>query len=152
MALTQQGAQYKNRDHLVRTERFSGEAMDDLASQVAAVRNQLNAGLTGPPDPPSAPSALQVTTNGSGLFSATIQHNNAPAGTQYVFQYSTSANFTDGATTTEILTHTPGITTTWQKSLPGQKLYFKVAAKFPASEMGSWVYLGSGASPTLREP
>lgn len=146
MALTQKGATYKNQSELQRRDRILGEALDDLASQVAAARSQGNFGLQGAPGPPSPPTALQVSAQ-AGLFSATIVHNNAPAGTQYVLQYSASKNFLNPIS--ELLTHTPNITTSWQKSLPGTQLYLRVAAKFPASELSAWTYVGSSASPTL---
>ena len=146
MALTQQGATYKNQSELQRRDRILGEALDDLASQAAAARNQGNYGLNGPPDPPSAPTALQVTA-ASGLFTATVIHHSAPAGTQYILQHSTTPNFQNPIS--ETLNSADGIQTTWQRSLPGQKLYFRIAPKFPASPVGKWVYAGSSASPSL---
>jgi hypothetical protein len=147
MALTQPGATYKNQTHLARENRLLGEALDDIASQAAAARIQGNYGLTGPPAPPSSPSALQITA-APGLVTASVAHNDAPAGTQYVLQYSTTPNFQNPIS--EVLTHTPGITTTWQKSLPvGTRVYLRIGAKFPASTLGSWVYYGTSAAPTM---
>lgn len=147
MALSQKGATYRNQSELQRRDRILGEALDHLASQVATVRVQGNYGLDGSAAPPSSPTALQVTA-ASGLFTATVIHSDAPAGTQYVLQYSATRNFENPIS--EVLSHTPGIATTWQKSLPvGTKLYLKVAAKFPASPLGPWVYVGTSASPTL---
>jgi hypothetical protein len=146
MALTQKGATYKNQSELQRRDRILGEALDDLASQVAATRTQGNYGLQGAPDPPSPPTALQVTA-ASGLFTATVIHHSAPAGTQYVLQHSTTPNFLNPIS--EILGSAPGVMTTWQRSLPNQKLYFRIAPKFPASPVGKWVYVGTSASPSL---
>jgi hypothetical protein len=146
MPLTQPGATYKNQSELRRRDRILGDALDDLASQTAAARLQGNYGLSGPPNPPSGPAALQVSHQ-AGIFTATVVHANAPAGTQYVLQYATTPNFQNPIT--EVLNSTPGIPTTWQKSLPGQKLYFKIAPKFPASALGPWVYAGTSASPSL---
>src|ERR1017187_1932585 len=144
MALTQLGAQYINQSALRRQDSILGDALDDLASQVAAARNQGNYGQKGPPAPPSPPTVLQVKSS-TGLLTATIVHNTAPAGTQYVLQYSTTKNFQNPIS--EVLTHTPSITTTWQKSLPaGGAYYLRVAAKFPASPLGAWVYYGTSVS------
>jgi|SRR5580700_5797861 hypothetical protein len=147
MALTQTGATYKNQSELQRRDRILGEGLDDIASQVAAARIQGNFGLNGPPDPPSAPTALQVTAE-SGIFTATVIHHSAPAGTQYILQHSTAPNFPAASTISETLNSAPGIQTTWQRSLPGKQLYFRIAPKFPASPIGRWVYVGTSASPT----
>lgn len=145
MPYTQPGALYKNAAHIERQDRLLGEALSDIASQVAAARNQGNFGTNAPPDPPSAPAALHVSAT-TGLLTATVLHSNAPAGTQYVLQYSTTTNFKNAIS--ELLTHTPAIPTTWQKALPaGAKYYLRVAAKFPASNLGSWVYFGTAAAP-----
>lgn len=147
MALSQRGATYKNQSELQRRDRILGEALDDLASQVQAARSQGNFGLAGAPASPSPPAALQVVP-ATGLLTATIVHKNAPPGTQYVLQYSTTTNFLNPIS--EVLTHTPNITTTWQKSLPiGGHYYLRVAPKFPASPLGPWVYYGTSASPTV---
>ena len=146
MALSQTGATYKNQSELQRRDRILGEGLDDLASQIQAIRTQGNFGQNGAVNPPSTPTALQVTAS-SGLFKASIVHANAPPGTQYVLQYSTTKNFQSPIS--ELLTHTPGIPTTWQKSLPGQQLSFRIAAKFPGSSLGAWVYAGSSVAPTL---
>jgi hypothetical protein len=147
MALSQKGATYKNQAELSRKDRLLGEGLDDLASQVAAVRLQGNFGKNGAISAPSSPTALQVTPT-AGLLTATIVHNSAPAGTQYVLQYSTAKNFLNPIS--EVLTHTPSITTTWQKALPaGGQYYLRVAAKFPASPLGSWVYYGTPAAPVV---
>jgi hypothetical protein len=145
MALTQTGAKYKNQSELQRRDRILGEALDDLASQRAAIAIQGNFGLNGPPDPPSTPTALQVTA-ASGLFTATVIHHSAPAGTQYVLQHSTTPNFQNPIS--ETLNSVDGVATTWQRSLPGQQLYFRIASKFPASPISKWVYVGTSASPT----
>jgi hypothetical protein len=147
MALTQTGAKYKNQSELQRRDRILGEGLDDLASQIAAARIQGNFGLNGPPSPPSTPTALQVTA-ASGLFTATVIHHSAPAGTQYVLQHSTAPNFPPGSTISETLNSVDGVSTTWQRSLPGQQLYFRIASKFPASPISKWVYVGTSASPT----
>jgi hypothetical protein len=145
MALTQTGATYKNQSHLQKQDRLLGQGLDDLASQIQTIRTQGNFGQAGQISPPSSPSALQVTA-ASGLFTARVTHNSAPAGTQYVLQYAASPNFQNPIS--EVLTHTPTITTTWQKTLPtGTALYFRIAAKFPASGLGPWVYAGGSASP-----
>jgi hypothetical protein len=146
MALTQKGATYKNQSELQRRDRILGEGLDDLASQIAAIRLQGNYGKNGSILPPSSPAALQVTA-ASGLFTATVIHNSPPAGTQYVLQYSSSPNFTNPIS--ELLTSVPGVPTTWQKSFAaGTQLYFKIASKFAASNLGPWLYVGNSANPT----
>lgn len=146
MARYHSGANYENQSHLQGKDRMLGEALDDIASQVAVLRTQGNFGQKGAPSPPSAPSAINVIAS-SGLFTATIAHNNPPAGTHYVLQYSTTPNFQSPIS--EVLQAVPGIPTAWMRSLPNQALYFRVAAKFPASALGAWVYMGSAASPVM---
>ena len=148
MAIYHQGANYENQAEIQRRDRIAAAAFDDLASQVAVIREQGNFAQKGTIAPPSSPAAIRVTAL-NGLFSASIQHNSPPDGTRYVLQYSPSPNFPSGATFTEVIESTPGIVTTWQKYLPNQGLYFRVAAKFPASSLGAWVYLGSQPAPVL---
>ncbi len=140
MALSQKGATYKNQAYIRQLDPKLAEALDDVASQVQAVRTQGNFGTTGTPAAPSAPSAVSASAL-NGLFTANITHPNAPAGTTWVLQYSTSSQFTNPISTT--LAHP-----VWQDSLPQQKLYFRAAAKFPASPQSSWTYFGSGTTPT----
>jgi|ERR1039458_1632239 hypothetical protein len=137
MALSRNGAGYVGRENV--KDQYDLEAKDDLANQIAAVRVQANLGKDGPPDPPSKPSGLAVSSQ-SKLFTATILHPNAPPGTQWVLQYSTSPNFQ--APITVGLLHN-----TWQSFLPGQTLFFRVAAKFAASEQTAWTYLGTSVQP-----
>ncbi len=111
------------------------------------MRAQGNYGIDGALAPPSSPTALQVTA-ASGLFTATVAHHSAPAGTRYVLQYASTPNFLSPIS--EELGSTSGIATTWQKSLPsGTGLYFRIASKFPASNLGPWVYVGNTAGPQL---
>jgi hypothetical protein len=148
MSLSQKGARYRNQSELQRKDRILGEALDDIVSKNRAVLIQGNFGEDGPPEPPSTPTALRVTAV-NGLFTASVIHNSPPAGTRYILQHSTTPNFPDGNTVTEELGTVESVTTTWQRSLPGQQLYFRVASKFPASKIGPWVYLGSAGKPTL---
>lgn len=137
--LTQKGATYSNRAHILNQSRLLAQALDDIASQVEAVRSQGNFGVNGSASPPSAPSALQASVK-SGLFTVTIVHPNAPAGTQWRLQYSSSPQFTNPIDVG--LLHP-----VFQASLPQQVLYFRAAAKFPASEQSAWTYFGSSAKP-----
>lgn len=137
MALAQKGADYDYRDHI--DDPHVKGALDDIASKLQAVILQGNYGPKGIPQPPSTPSALQVSVLGS-LFSATIVHQNAPLGTRWILQYSTSPSFANP------ISEELG-TMTWQKSLPSQALYLRVAAKFPASAQTPWVYAGSSSNP-----
>jgi hypothetical protein len=78
----------------------------------------------------------------AGFGRATITHNNAPAGAQYVLQYSTNPGFSSYVEVDN------GSSLTWQQYLKGQTLYFRAAARFLSSEKSPWVYYGSQASPT----
>src|ERR1017187_5777165 len=111
MALSQKGASYPYRENI--KDQYVQAAHDDHASKIQAILQQGNFGAAGIPDPPSAPTALQVTA-ASGLFTATVTHNSAPAGTEYVLQYSSSPNFLNPIS--EVLKYTPGIVTNWLKS------------------------------------
>lgn len=133
-------AGYVNRDHVHRNDKYVGEAMDDVASQVAAVMRQGNFTAKGSPAPPSKPASLSVSSV-NGLVTATIQHPDAPAGTQWVLRYSTSPTFQNAIT--ETLSHP-----VWQRYLPQQSIFFKVTAKFPASSESDPIYFGTSVSPT----
>lgn len=111
------------------------------AALARAILTQGNYGAKGTPALPSAPASLAVTAS-PRLFTATIVQNNPPAGVRYVLQYSNTPNFQSP------ISEELG-TTTWPRSLPSQKLYFRVAAKFPASTLTAWVYAGSAAAPAL---
>jgi hypothetical protein len=137
--LNQKGASYSNRAYILGKDRLLVEALDDIASPVQAILIQGNFGRDGTPDPPSAPTALQASAL-NGLFTVTIVHPNAPAGTQWRLQYSSSPNFTNPIDVG--LLHP-----NWQASLPQQVLYFRAAAKFSASAQSAWTYLGSSAKP-----
>ncbi len=141
MALSQKGASYKNRAHIVNDNRLLAEALDDLASQTQAALTQGNFGKNGTSAPPSAPTAIQVTAQ-AGLFTATIVHPNAPAGVTWVLEYASNPQFKNAITVG--LAHPM-----WQASLPGQVLYFRTAAKFPSSAQSAWMYLGSSAKPAF---
>ena len=143
MALSQKGAGYDRREHIA--DPYVREALDDLASQTQAIRTQGNFGAKGIVSPPTAPAALSVSVSAAGIYTANVLHKNPPTGTRYVLQYSTSPNFSNPVS--EELGANPGIPITWQKSLPGQKLSFRVAAKFSASDLTAWVYFGTSASP-----
>ena len=139
MALSQKGANYKNRALLLNRDRLLAEALDDIASQAQSSLTQGNFGKNGTPNPPSAPTAIQAKSQ-AGLFTVSIVHRAAPAGTTWRLQYSTSPQFTNPIDVG--LVHP-----VWQGYVPNQKLYFRAAAKFPASAQSAWTYLGSSASP-----
>jgi hypothetical protein len=131
MALSQTGANYKNRAHILSRDRLLGEALDDITSKAQAALTQGNFGVNGTPAPPGSPSAVSVSTL-NGTITANIVHPKAPTGTQWVLQYSTSPEFTDPVTVG--LLHP-----IWQAYLPNQTLFVRVAAKFPASAQSAWV-------------
>lgn len=140
MPLSQTGANYKNRAHILSRDRLLAEALDDIMSKAQASLNQGNFSQNGTPAPPSTPTAISVAAK-MGLFTVSIQHPKAPAGTQWVLQYADNLQFNDPITVG--LLHP-----SWQQSLPNQVLFFRAAAKFPASAQTPWVYLGSSAKPT----
>lgn len=146
MTLSQKGAQYDYREHI--KDPWLRAIHDQHASKIQAILTQGNYGEKGPPEPPSAPSQLNVIA-GSGVLTASIVHKNAPAGTQYVLQYSTSPNFEPSTVISETLNSISAeIPTNWQKSLTGFKGYLRIATRFPSSGLGPWVYHGSSANPT----
>jgi hypothetical protein len=140
MPLSQKGAGYQNRDYVREKDMFLADALDDIASQVQAVVTQGNFAKGGVPSPPSAPTALSVQFK-AGTFTATISHANAPVGTEWHLQYSTSPQFTSPIDVG--LLHP-----VFQAYLPNQLLFWRVAAKFPSSANSPWVYFGSSALPT----
>lgn len=130
MPLTQTGATYKNQATIRNQNRLLAEALDDIASQVQAVRSQGNFGVNGTAAAPSAPTALQVTAQ-AGLITWSIVHPHAPAGTQWVLEYSTSPTF---ANPVQVGLLKP----MYQAYLPNQTLYSRAAAKFAASGQSAW--------------
>lgn len=139
MPLTQQGAIYERRAHI--KDQHALAAFDDLASQIAAVRNQGNFGKDGVIEPPHAPTLLLVTVQ-AGIYTATITHSEAPAGTNWRLEYSRTPDFKSP------IKIDLGDSPNWENYLPNQKLYFRVAAKFLASQPSPFVYFGSSANPT----
>jgi hypothetical protein len=141
MARTQTGATYANQSQLQRRDRDLGEALDDIASQSAAIRTQGNFGLKGAPDPPHPIDQLSVVANG-GFGTVTLTHNNAPAGSNYLIEYSTTSNFQNPVQVDN------GISLSFQQYFKGQTLYFRAAPYFPASPVAKWTYYGTAAAPT----
>ena len=116
-------------------------ALDDLASQLQAIRTQGVYGEKGAPSVPSTPTAISVAAL-KGFGTVAITHNSAPAGAQYVLQYSTSPSF---ASYVEV---DNGSSLSWSQYLKGQRLYFRAASRFPASDKSPFVYYGTQANPT----
>jgi hypothetical protein len=143
MALSQPGADYKNRAHVHNKDPLLGRALDDVMDKVQAVANQTNASVTGKASAPSAPTALSVTNN-NGHATLGITHENAPAGTNYLIEYSTTKNFVPGS----FVQVDNGISKSYGQYLKGQTLYFRTAARFSTSEPSSFVYFGTQNSPT----
>lgn len=141
MALSQKGAGYVYREHI--TDPHIKGAIDDIASQIQAIRNQGQFGQQSSPQPPPAPSALSVSVHG-GIFTGSVMDANAASGVRYRLQWSTTPNF--ASPIEEELA-----ATTWQRQLTGQKLYFRVASKFLSSAVSAWTYFGSPASPTALQ-
>lgn len=141
MPLSQKGAGYDYRTH-IKDPHVLG-ALDDLASQIQAIRAQGQFGQKGALSAPSPPSALMVSVT-SGIFTVTVVDNNPAAGVRYRLQWSKAPNFSS-AIEEELAT------TSWQRQLSGQKLYFRVASKFLNSVQGPWVYFGPEANPTALQ-
>ncbi len=144
MAISQKGASYRNQAEIQGKDRLVAQALDDLASQIEATRAQGNFGQSGPPAAPHPLTAIGVVGQ-NGFAAVTLTHNSAPAGTRYVIEYSSTPNF-QGNTVTRV---DNGISLSWQQYLKGQKLYFRAAAMFPASDLSPWIYFGGPASPTV---
>lgn len=142
MTLRQTGAGYQNQSTLQRRDRDLGGALDDLASQIQTLRSQGNFGSNGNPLPPSTPVNLHVIAS-NGFVTATITHPNPPPGTVYRVQYATDANFT------KPISVDLGEIPQFHSNMPGQALYYRAAAKFPASPLTPWVYFGASNSPTV---
>lgn len=144
MALSQTGANYKNQSELQRRDRMLGDALDDLASQVQSARSQGNFGQAGPPSAPHPLTAIQVTPS-AGFAYISLTHNNAPSGTQYVIEVSSSPNFPSSGTQRIdngiSLSHPP-------LYLKGLTMYFRAAPKFPASGLAPWTYFGGQNAPS----
>ena len=141
MALSQTGANYKNRAHVHSKDSLLGRALDDIVDKVQAVAIQTNASVTGKTVAPSAPTALKVSAaNGHGLVS--ITHENAPAGTNYLIEYASTPNFQNPVQIDN------GVSRTWPQYLKGQTLYFRAASRFSTSAPSSYVYYGTQTNPT----
>lgn len=141
MALSQTGANYKNQSELQRRDRMLGEALDDISSQVQAVRAQGNYGQAGKPAAPHPLTSIAVV-NASGFAQVNLVHAKAPAGTQYTIQYSTTPNFQSTVTIDN------GTSLSLEQYLHGKTVYFRAAPRFPASGLASWIYFGGQANPT----
>jgi len=142
MALSQTGANYVNRAHVQSRDQLLARALDDIVSQTQAVATQTQASVTGKTAPPSAPTALSISAvNGHAL--ATITHENAPAGTNYLIEYSSTPNFQNPVQIDN------GISKTWPQYLKGQgTLYFRAAARFSTSAASEYIYFGTQSNPT----
>lgn len=144
MALNPTGAKYRNQDAVQKKDRVLGEAIDDVASQVEQIRQQGNFGPTGPPAAPHPLTKITVTA-ASGFASIQLTHNNAPAGTRYVVEMSSTPNFLPGT----VQTHDIGISLAPPPIyLKGLTRYFRAAPKFLSSNLASWIYFGGPTSPT----
>jgi hypothetical protein len=142
MALSQTGANYRNRAHVQGKDQLLGRALDDIVSQVQAVATQTNASVTGKAAAPSAPTALSVS-NSNGHATLGITHANAPAGTNYLIEYSKTPNFQSPVQIDN------GISKSFQQYFKGLgPLYFRAAARFPTSGISRHVYFGTQTNPT----
>lgn len=150
MPISQKGAIYKSREgiqnpptSLRELARHLLNAFDDIASQLQAVRTQGNYGQQTSPAAPHPVNAIAVVNSG-GFAQITLTHNNPPAGTRYVIEYSTTPNFQSGT----VQRADNGISLTWERYLHGKTLFFRAAPMFLSSAVGSWIYFGGAANPT----
>lgn len=143
MAVSQKGAVYANQAHVAAKDRLLGIALDDIASKLQAVSKLTNASTTGTQSAPPPPTAIAVTIPVAGFARVDITHNDAPAGTSYLIEYSTTPNFLTPVRVDN------GVAKSWSQYLHGQALYFRAAATFYTSPQSAWVYFGSLASPSL---
>lgn len=148
MSLSQKGAIYEGRDaisnipsSLRELAKHTLRALDDVASQVQAVRAQGNFGQKGPPVAPHPVTAIAVANSG-GFAKVTLTHANAPEGTRYIIEYSTTANFLNPQQVDN------GVSLTFERYLHGQTLFFRAAPMFPASGLAQFTYFGSQTNPT----
>lgn len=141
MALSQKGASYANRAHILGKDRLHAEALDQIVSKIQAVAKQTNASVSGETPAPAAPTAISVV-NASGSAQVAITNSGAAKNTAYIIQYSTTANFQNPQTVDN------GISDTFERYLAGQTLYFRVAATLYTSPQSGWTYFGTSANPT----
>jgi hypothetical protein len=131
--LREKGAGYVHRENI--KDPYTKGALDDISSQVQAIRRQGNYTALGSPSPPSAPNSLAVSAQ-NGLVTVAINHPGAPPSTKWILYYSTSPTFQNAI---EVELGRPF----FQQYLPQQTLYFKATAKLAASNETSPVYLES---------
>lgn len=144
MALNPTGSQYRNQDAIQKKDRVLGEAIDDIASQIEQIRQQGNFGSLGPPAAPHPLTKIVVTPSG-GFASIQLTHNNAPAGTRYIIEMSSTSNFLAGTVQridAGISLAPPPI---YLKNLT---LFFRAAPMFLSSDLAEWTYFGGTAAPT----
>lgn len=142
MALSQPGANYKNRAHVHNKDPLLGRAIDDVMDKVQAVAIQTNASVTGKASAPSAPTAISVV-NSNGHATLEITHHGAPAGTNYLIEYSTTPNFLKPVQIDN------GISKSFQQYLKGLgPIYFRASSRFSTSESSKHVYFGTENNPT----
>ena len=150
MSLLVKGALYSSREaiqnpaiSLRELARHALLALDDVASQIQAIRSQGNYGQKIAPQPPHPLSSIAVVNSG-GFAQVTLTHNSPPAGSRYVIEYSTTPNFTPATTQRS----DNGISLSWERYLHGKTLYFRSAVMYSSSKLGPWVYYGTATSPT----
>ena len=148
MSLSQKGALYDARDAIAGLPESPRElgrhllrALDSLASQNEAIRQQGNFGLEGPPAAPHSLDAIGVAA-ANGFVTVRLTHAQPPAGVRYVIEYSTTPNFLNPVRIDN------GISTSFSQYLHGQTLYWRAAPTFLTSGLGSWIYFGGLSTPT----
>lgn len=147
MSLSQPGANYRNQSELQRRDHILGQALDDLASQVAATRNQGGFGQGGSPQPPAPPVSISVTAGG-GFASLIITNPNAESSVLYVLEYSTTSNFQTPVRVQLGQATANGSIVNWHQYLTGLTLYFRAATQLPSSALSQWTYFGPADTPT----
>lgn len=140
MALSSKTQSYTARNEI--KDDSTRRALDDLASRIQLMGNQVNAtpqGIT--PAPPSI-SALSVTA-ADGIFDVQIQDSNPVSrGIEYFLEYSTTASFAQ-----PVVIHV-GTTRNWRGMLGARTLFFRAYSQYPTSGPSPSVYFGSASNPT----
>lgn len=140
MAFTQKGAKYENREKI--TDYNLQQALDDLASQIVAVGNQVNATPSGTIPPPQQIAAISVSA-ADGIFDVQIQDSSPiNRGIEYFVEYSLTPNF---AQPTVIPL---GTSRNWRGHLGNLTLYLQGYSQYPTSEPSPVKHFGPPTNPT----
>lgn len=132
----------RNLDDLNNRDSMLGTCLQDLQDAINNLAAQVNGSGVGDPDPPLAPTQLNVVAAG-GIFDAKITDNNpVNRGVVYFLEYSASPAFLQ-----PVQIHL-GPARNWRGSLGNQTLYWRCYAQYPTTVASDKTYYGSQSSPT----